>query len=75
LRLRRLDVLIFVVENDVASCGGFVGAVVVFDVVGAERDFTVLNEDVLIGDKEVALLFLRTVGGDSTISPLRKAAG
>ena len=64
LSLRRFNVLIVVVERDMAGGGGFVGAVVVFDVVRAERDFAILDEDVLIGDKEVALLFLRTVGGD-----------
>ncbi len=64
LSLRCFNVLIVVVERDMAGGGGSVGAVVVFDVVSAERDFAILDQDVLVGDKEVALLFLWTVCGD-----------
>src|SRR5689334_13402456 len=47
-----------------AGGGGFMSTVVVFDVVRAQRDFAILNEHVLVGDKDVALLFLGTVGGN-----------
>src|SRR5215813_372628 len=61
LRLAGLNMLGVIVEDDVACSSGFVVFVVVFDVIGAERDLSVLNQNILISDEKVALLFLRAV--------------
>jgi len=53
-----------VIEDDVAGSRGCMSAVVVFDVVRAQRNLAVLNQDVLIGNEQVTLLFLRAVGGN-----------
>ncbi len=57
------EVLVFVVELDMAAGEGVAGAVVVLHMVGAEAKFLVLEVHVAIGDEEVALALLRTAGG------------
>jgi len=47
---------------DVAAGQSFVGLFVVFDVIGAESLAGVVNVNVVIGDEEVALVTLRTLG-------------
>ena len=58
------DVLIFIVEDDVAARDGFVGLVVVFDVVGAEALIAVVNVDGAFGGGDVALAGLRADRGE-----------
>lgn len=53
-----------IVKKNVTGCESFASAIVIFDVIGAKGNFAVLDEDVFIGDEEVALFDLRAVGGD-----------
>ena len=59
VRFVGFQVLIFVVEDDVAAGDGFVGLVVVFDVVGLQALVAVVNVHGAVGDGEVALALLR----------------
>jgi len=57
------QVLIFEVILDMTAREGLGGLVVVFDVVGAQALAGVMNIDVIVGDEEIALPALRTLGG------------
>src|SRR5262249_25164286 len=58
------EVLIFVVENNVATRVGFVGLIVVLDVIGAEALVAVVNVYGVVGGGHVALVGLLTKGGE-----------
>ena len=64
------EVLIFVVENNVAARDGFVGLVVVLDVVGAEALIAVVNVNGAVGGGDVALARLRAAEESSATPPL-----
>jgi hypothetical protein len=59
-----IKMLIFKVVVDVTDGGDIGGGVVVLDVVGGEPRAAVANDDVAIGDVQVALAALRTAGGE-----------
>ena len=65
-----VEVLIFEVVVNVAGSDDVGGGVVVLDVVGGEAGLAVDDDDVAIGDVEVALAALRTAGGDFRELPL-----
>jgi len=56
-------VLIFEVVLYVAASEGFRGLVIVLNVIGAQALASVMNIDVIVGDEEIALPALRTLGG------------
>jgi hypothetical protein len=56
-------VLTFKVVLYVAASEGFRGLVIVLDVIGAQALASVMNIDVIVGDEEIALPALRTLGG------------
>jgi hypothetical protein len=55
--------LVFEIVTHVAAREGLVSVVVVFDVIGAKALAGVVDIDVVIGDEEIALVALRTLGG------------
>ena len=58
------EMLIFVIEDDVAARHRFVGLIVVFDVIGAEALIAVMDVDGVFGGGDVALVCLWAGGGD-----------
>ena len=72
------EVLILVVENDVAARDRFVGLVVVLDVVGAQALVAVVNVDGAVGGGDVALASLRSARrklGDAPFARLTNLLG
>src|SRR4029077_19489903 len=57
------EVLIVEIILHVAARKGFGGLVVVFDVIGAEALAGIADIDVVIGDEEIALVALGSLGG------------
>jgi hypothetical protein len=57
------EMLRFEVILHVAARESFVGLVVVFDVIGAKVLASIVNVDIIVGDEEIALPALRTLGG------------
>ena len=78
VRFVGLEVLIFVVEDDVAARGGLVGLIVVFDVIGAQALVAIANVDGSVRDRNVALALLRSARRklrDSTLARLTNLLG
>lgn len=64
MRFVAFQVLVFIVENDVATSDGFTGVVVVLDVVGFEMQAAIVDFHVAIREVLATLAALGTVGGD-----------
>ncbi len=60
VRLGSFEMLVAVIENDMASGDGFVGLVVVLDMVGAKARAGVTDVDVAVGRSDVSLPGLRS---------------
>src|SRR5580704_1005302 len=59
MRFVGLEMLVFVIEQDMAGSDGFVGSIVVFDVVGAEPRVSIVNVHGAAGAGDFALACLR----------------
>ena len=59
----RFDVLVLVIELDVAACHGVVSLIVVLDVVRAQPHIFVTNVHVAVGNIQISLAALRTARG------------
>lgn len=62
------EVLVVVIEADMAATDGFGGLFVVFDMVGLEALVAVVNVNIAIGDEEVAAFLLWAAGPDLYIA-------
>ena len=71
VRFVGFEVLIFVVEDDVAARHGLVGLIVVFDVIGAQALVAIVNVDGSVRDRNVALGCCAPLDESSATPPLR----